>query len=140
MSRRGCVLALVAVAAGAADAASPPSAERGRRLFVGEATLSARIVGQDFVLPAQANRCINCHGPAAATAGASATAAPPLSATTLAQPRRRRGGPPSRYDTATLCTLLRSGVDPAHVMIDRTMPRYEITDDECRSLWLHLNR
>ena len=51
---------------------------------------------------------------------------------------RRRGGPPSRYDAAGLCTLLRSGVDPAHVIILRTMPRYDINDADCQSLWLHL--
>jgi hypothetical protein len=126
----------VTAQAGAEDAA------RGRQLFVGEAPLAARIVGQDFALPTQASRCINCHGPTAAPPGASGAvalpAAPVLSAATLGDAVRRRGGPPSRYDAAALCVLLRSGVDPAHVMIQRTMPRYDISDADCRALWRHL--
>jgi hypothetical protein len=137
---RTSVLALAALGAATATLADEAGAARGRALFLGEAALPARIHGQDFALPAQASRCVNCHGPAAAPAGASAAAAPVLSAATLAQPLRRRGGPPSRYDAAALCTLLRSGVDPAYVIIQRTMPRYQITDDDCRSLWLHLSR
>jgi mono/diheme cytochrome c family protein len=139
-------LGLVALFAGAAHADDAASAARGRQLFVGEAPLAARIVGQDFALAPEAGRCINCHGATAGPAGPRASAAgspadlaaPVLSAATLTATVRRRGGPPSRYDAAALCTLLRTGVDPAHVMILRTMPRYEINDADCRSLWLHL--
>jgi hypothetical protein len=126
---------LLGSAAGAADTA------RGRALFDGTAALPARVHGQDFALPAQASRCVNCHVvPAAPSAAASAVAvaAPPLTAAALATPTRRRGGPLPRYDAASLCTLLRNGVDPAHVMIQRTMPRYEISDADCQALWLHL--
>ncbi len=129
-------LAPLAFAGGAADAA------RGRQLFDGGVALPARIVGQDFALPAQASRCVNCHDPARAGAASSPAGAqrigPALTAATLTDTVRRRGGPPSRYDAASLCTLLRSGVDPAHVIILRTMPRYEITDADCRALWQHL--
>jgi hypothetical protein len=118
------------------------SATRGRQLFEGEFALPARIVGQDFALPAQASRCINCHGASRGNAASSSAATqqvgPALTPSALTDAVRRRGGPPSRYDAASLCTLLRSGVDPAHVIILRTMPRYEITDADCRSLWLHL--
>jgi mono/diheme cytochrome c family protein len=127
---------------GVISSAGAEDAMRGQQLFVGEAPLAARIVGQDFALPTQASRCVNCHGATAATPGASGAAtqpaAPALSAATLGDAVRRRGGPPSRYDAAALCVLLRSGVDPAHVMIQRTMPRYEISDADCRALWRHL--
>jgi hypothetical protein len=124
-----------------AGAASGADASRGGALFDGGAALPARVHGQDFALPSQASRCVNCHvAPAVPAAAASAVAvgAPPLTAATLTTPLRRRGGPPSRYDAASLCRLLRSGVDPAHVMIQRTMPRYEISDADCQALWLHL--
>lgn len=114
---------------------------RGRKLFLGEMPLTARITGQDFALPAQASRCINCHAtraPSASASGATGPSGPLLDAASLSQPQRRRGGPPSRYDADTLCTLLRRGVDPAYVMIQRTMPRYEISDADCRALWQHL--
>ena len=139
LRRLAWVLLALATSASADDGAS---ALRGERLFGGEAALPARIIGQDFALPAQASRCVNCHGPARGNAPSSPPSAPgiapALTRATLADPLRRRGGPPSRYDAASLCTLLRSGVDPAHVMISRTMPRYEITDADCRSLWQHL--
>lgn len=134
------LLAGMALAGGAASAADEASAARGRELFLGQAPIAARIVGQDFALPAQASRCVNCHGAGAVAVAVNASppAAPLLSAATLEQAVRRRGGPPSKYDAQALCTLLRSGVDPAYVMILRSMPRYEIDDADCRSLWLHL--
>jgi hypothetical protein len=50
----------------------------------------------------------------------------------------RRGGPPSRYDAHALCTLLQTGVDPSHVMVARTMPRFEIDNLQCEALWQYL--
>jgi hypothetical protein len=141
MTGRTLVAAAVLLSS-AAVAADDANATRGRQLFLGDAPLSARILGQDFALPVQASRCANCHATVAVTAASAATAqqaAPALSAATLTEALRRRGGPPSRYDAATLCALLRTGVDPAYVMIARTMPRYEISDADCRSLWLHLS-
>jgi hypothetical protein len=140
-ARRG-LLWWVICAATFVQADDAVNALRGQRLFQGDAPLAARIFGQDFDLPREASRCVNCHQPTG-TAASSAIAitqpfGPPLSAALLTQPERRRGGPPSRYDAASLCTLLRSGVDPAHVIILRSMPRYEISDADCRSLWLHL--
>ena len=138
MTMRWRLLALLVLA----TTALADSATRGRQLFEGEFALPARIAGQDFALPAQASRCVNCHGAARGDAASSAAGAqrigPALTPGALTDAVRRRGGPPSRYDAASLCTLLRSGVDPAYVIILRTMPRYEITDADCRSLWLHL--
>jgi mono/diheme cytochrome c family protein len=138
MTARWSLLALLVLA----TMAWADSAARGRQLFDGEVALPARIAGQDFALPAQPSRCINCHGPARGDAASQAAGAqrigPTLTAGTLTDAVRRRGGPPSRYEAASLCALLRTGVDPAHVIILRTMPRYEIADADCRSLWLHL--
>jgi mono/diheme cytochrome c family protein len=138
MTARWSSLALLVLAA----TAQADSAARGRQLFEGDLALPARIAGQDFALPAQASRCVNCHGPARGDAASPAAGVqrigPVLTAGTLTDAVRRRGGPPSRYDAASLCVLLRTGVDPAHVIIPRTMPRYDITETDCRSLWLHL--
>jgi hypothetical protein len=139
MTRFGIVLAALLLATTEDTIAADVT--RGRALFDGSAALAARVHGQDFALPAQASRCVNCHlVPAVPAFAASAPAdgAPPLTAESLSTLSRRRGGPPSRYDATSLCTLLRSGVDPAHVMIQRTMPRYEISDTDCQALWLHL--
>lgn len=56
----------------------------------------------------------------------------------LAQPRSRRGGPPSTYDAGALCTLLRAGTDPAHVVVPTVMPRYSPSDADCGALWAYL--
>lgn len=141
VTTRWNLLALLALTtAGLADGGA--SATRGRLLFHGDLALPARIVGQDFALPAAASRCVNCHGTSlgntASSPAATQQVGPALTISALTDAVRRRGGPPSRYDAASLCTLLRSGVDPAHVIIQRTMPRYEITDADCRALWLHL--
>lgn len=123
----------------------------GRALFVGEQPLVATVAGTADLLPPDASRCANCHvaGEAAAAADAAgATAAaeseatrtfgPPLTAATLRTSTSRRGGPPSRYDVASFCRLLRTGVDPAYVLIDTAMPRYRVDDAGCAALWRHL--
>jgi hypothetical protein len=109
--------------------------DAGRAIFEGDQALDARIAGHESALPAQASRCVNCHG---APAGSEPVPLPLLAAATLAEPVARRGGPPSRYDARSLCTLLRSGVDPAHVMVQRAMPRFDIDDLQCEALWQYL--
>jgi hypothetical protein len=64
--------------------------------------------------------------------------APRLTHDLLLVRHARRGGPPSNYDRDGLCTLLRRGVDPAHVMISVEMPRYTIDDSDCHALWRYL--
>lgn len=113
--------------------------ERGRALYAGEVPLPGRILGHDLDLPVVASRCINCHGGDRDAAGKGDTYAPRLDRATLAEPRTRRGGPASRYDARALCTLLSTGVDPAHVVIPRTMPRYRPSDDDCAALWAYLS-
>ena len=115
--------------------------DAGAELFDGRRAVAARIGGHDDGLPAQATRCANCHltgAPPVAAASAPSNFGPVLSAATLTQARPRRGGPPSRYDAAALCRLLRDGTDPAWVLLPRAMPRYDITDEQCRALWAHL--
>lgn len=142
-----CVLITVAGAWAIQRVQQRAVVERGNRLFHGEAALAARIVGHTMRLPATVSRCMNCHETrsTAVSAAASAVAGgqagrygPALDHGMLAEPRARRGGPPSRYDAPALCTLLRSGVDPAQVMIPQTMPRYDIDSADCDALWGYL--
>jgi len=148
--RRRAAGALVvgALAAGAGLAwwwlqASP--AADGAALFDGRRPLIARIQGHDDRLPPAAARCSNCHAPSAvrqAAAGAGVATAnfgPVLDRASLTQPLPRRGGPPSRYDAAALCRVLRTGADPALITLPRTMPRYELSDADCAALWAHLS-
>lgn len=126
------------------------AADAGAGLYRGESPLPGRMVGFTSDLPTAVTRCANCHErPAvAAVNGGVATsltdAAPDrpafgaaLDRSSLSTPRSRRGGPASVYDVDSLCTLLRTGVDPAQVMIGQAMPRYDATPLQCEQLWAY---
>lgn len=110
---------------------------RGAALWRGEQPLVGRIAGHDRVLPPEAARCINCHSGVTPPRDA-IQAVPPLTARHLREAVARRGGPPSRFDEAGFCTLLRTGLDPAAVLLPRHMPRYAIADADCAALWQYL--
>jgi len=52
----------------------------------------------------------------------------------------RRGGPPVAYEQASFCRTLRTGVDPSHIVLPRTMPRFEADDTQCAALWDYLTQ
>jgi hypothetical protein len=78
---------------------------------------------------------VNCHDLAAS---GKASYGSKLTRAGLLQGAARRGGPPSRYGADSFCRLLRTGIDPAHVLIVRAMPRYEIDDAQCLAIWNYL--
>jgi hypothetical protein len=121
--------------AAAAQTPAESSAGRGEQLFVGQEPLKGAIVGHDDALPAYASKCVNCHDPAA---NEQASYGSKLTPAALLEAAARRGGPPSRYEARSFCRLLRTGIDPAHVLILRAMPRYEIDDAQCLALWNYL--
>ena len=117
---------------------------RGQQLYAGAAPLQGTITGHNMALPPGATRCVNCHalgtaGPAKA-GSAPSSFGPLLTRERLTQRIARRGGPPSAYDEANFCRLLRTGIDPAYVLIPRDMPRYDIAEADCRGLWHYLTR
>jgi hypothetical protein len=110
------------------------SIKRGEALYNGKESLQAQIRGHDDLLPPEAVRCANCHSPQTASR-LSGKPLPPLDAAFLLEPRQRRGGPPSSYDQSSFCKLLRTGTDPAYILIAREMPIYTLDDSQCASLW-----
>jgi hypothetical protein len=82
-------------------------------------------------------RCGNCHE-AVNNARLSRVAAPRIDRSLLLDLRQRRGGPPSRYNQAAFCKLLRTGIDPAYILVAREMPVYELDEAQCASLWMFL--
>lgn len=102
----------------------------------GDAALVGRLAGHAEPLPAIATRCVNCHALGTPPDGYAVA----LDRQALTASRSRRGGPPSAFDAARLCTLLRDGVDPAQVMIASVMPRYEASVEQCEQLWAYLTR
>ena len=134
------LLLAVATAVWVAHKATATEA-RGARLFDGREPLTATLSGHATPLPAQTARCSQCHaGPATSIAANSwpALPGPPLDSRHLRAPLARRGGPPVAYDLSTFCRTLREGIDPAHVMLPRAMPRFDIDDARCEALWIHL--
>lgn len=126
-------IAVVAAAAVGAWAAlgHAQAKSAGADLFQGRAVLQAQLRGQQEMLPASASACSNCHDTQRGIGS-------PLGPHALLQALPRRGGPPSRYDPASFCQLLRTGIDPASVMVDKAMPRYTLTDQQCALLWKHV--
>ncbi len=116
----------------------------GARIFAGQTPVIARIAGQDWRLPMQAAACTNCHTPVArgtlpaVGAAAAVSWGPLLSAASLTQRHARRGGPPSHFDEAAFCRLLRTGEDPVGVLLDQSMPRYDVDAAMCHQLWMYL--
>ena len=122
---------------GATSAGARPGG-RGRALFVGKVPLKGRVRGHQGELPPAVVVCRNCHAAGTQTPGPVSTPAPRIDRSLLLAAKPRRGGLPSSYDRASFCKLLRTGVDPAYVLVAREMPIFDIDDGQCDSLWRFL--
>ncbi|QAU34451.1 hypothetical protein [Janthinobacterium sp. 17J80-10] len=110
---------------------------QGKDIFTGKEAIPAMISGHQARLPPQVARCINCHVPDKSGV-AKKESAPSLSSAWLQQARTRRGGPAFAYERENFCKTLRSGVDPEYVVLNRAMPRFELSNEQCLALWLYL--
>jgi hypothetical protein len=128
------VLALAAATAVLAGSTTASDGKRGEAMFLGKEPLVGAIRGHRSNLPPEVVRCRNCHNRGEQKASPQASA-PPIGRSLLLNLQRRRGGPPSSYDAASFCKLLRTGVDPAYILISRVMPVYVVDDAQCESLW-----
>lgn len=108
----------------------------GEHLYYGGQPLPARI-GRDAI-DAKAARCASCHGAARTGAKEGVTVVSPLRSADLTDARPRRGGPASAYTAESFCNALRTGVDPAGIMLSQVMPRYEVSVSACTVLWEYL--
>ncbi len=109
----------------------------GAKLFAGAAPLNGRLYTQSEDLPDTLVACANCHAHGRSPAVPRSTA-PRLDKAFLTEPRHRRGGPRVAYDSLSFCAVVRSGIDPVHVVINVQMPRYRLTDEHCAALWRYL--
>jgi hypothetical protein len=137
LSLRSFVLVALAFSS-VASARTPASAARGRALFTGKQPLAGRVRDHRSQLPAAVVVCQSCHNGQPVPGSPAAAAAPRVDRALLLQALPRRGGPPSAYDRPAFCKLLRTGVDPAYVLVAREMPVFEIDDAQCESLWLYV--
>jgi hypothetical protein len=97
--------------------------------------IRAHLAHHQLDLPVSAVRCVNCHDRAGDRTEGRAQV---LSRQSLLVSQPRRGGPSTRFDQVSFCKLLATGVDPAWILINQTMPRYDLNDEQCRALWTYL--
>jgi len=107
------------------------STDLGYAIFSGQRALVAHLRDDNRMVPANAARCINCHG----HMDNAASFAPPLTRRHLLSDAERRGGPPSHYTLISFCRVLRAGVDPTGIVLKKAMPQYTLSDTECAALW-----
>lgn len=131
-----CLLAVVLPSSGQSRDSSVR--KQGESLFTGRRPLVGKIRGHQAPLPPEVVVCAHCHVQTVPDAGAAV--APIIDRALLLEQRSRRGGPPSAYDVSSFCRMVRTGVDPAHVIINRVMPVYELSDAACASLWEYLTK
>ena len=127
-------LALVAMTPLANAETACDANDLGCALFNGQHPMAAHLRDDDRPLPAGTTRCVNCH---VGTSKAPAFA-PPLTHDALLGATSRRGGPISHYDATTFCRAVKDGIDPASVLLRKSMPRYQIADAECMALWRYV--
>ena len=108
--------------------------DNGASIYSGQLVVPAYMVGHQSPIPPLASKCSNCHKPD----DKQIALAPKINAQELMGLKSRRGGPPTRFDAVSLCKLLREGIDPASVVINTSMPRYQMSDQQCSALWSYL--
>ena len=121
----------------AADDAAGAAARRGERIFIGVETAKGRIEGHAELLPASASRCVNCHA-ASSAISAAGQFAPALDRSWLLDLHPRRGAPAFAYEAGAFCDVIRTGIDPQHMVMKSSMPRFALSDAQCAALWLYL--
>ncbi|OWJ63060.1 hypothetical protein BWU74_01310 [Paraburkholderia caledonica] len=113
-----------------ADLSCSPG-DMGCAIFTGQRAAVAHLRDDNQSLPEWTTRCVNCHTRTDPSPGF----APPLTRGYLLDARSRRGGPPSRYDPVAFCRAIKDGIDPASVVLRKSMPHFELSSAECAALW-----
>lgn len=112
--------------------------ELGEKIFLGQVPLNGKLAGHQDNLPGQVAKCVNCHAPTQNRRPGQYEYAPLLTPSWLLQPHVRRGGPAFAYDQRSFCQTIRTGMDPEYVILNRAMPRFELSAQQCQALWAFL--
>jgi hypothetical protein len=123
-----------------------PAYRAGERIYFGDVVLqfsAGNVVDQ---LPHGLSACVHCHSASKADRSGfparlrETKQAPTLTAASLLSEKSRRGGPPFAFDRDGFCATIRSGIDPQAIILRKTMPRFNATEEQCDSLWYFLTR
>ena len=107
----------------------------GESIYRGGKSIKARMAGSEDNLAPAATRCANCHGANGRGVAEAGVSGADIRGATLKNREPRRGGPPAAYTLESFRAALRSGHDPAGVVLARAMPRYEISGSDSAALW-----
>lgn len=129
---------VLAAALSASAFANDSLLKRGAQLYRGQPPLQARMAASEDDLAPAAARCVNCHGADARGITEGGIAGSDIRGAILSRRVARRGGPPVAYTRQSFRTALRSGHDPASVVLSRAMPRYTLSDRDADALWAFL--
>jgi len=127
-------VAVVAIAPLARAQTACDPADMGCAIFNGQHPMTAHLRDDERPLPSFATRCVNCH----VGTSTKPAFAPPLTHDALLGVASRRGGPLSHYDATSFCRAVKDGIDPAGVLLRKSMPHYRIADTECQALWQYV--
>lgn len=109
-------------------------ASKPRDYYSGPARMRARLQGFDALLEPSSVRCSNCHGVDGGGIPRGVIKGTNIRSASLGN-RRSASGAPWSYDAGSFCTAVRRGIDGSGRILEPGMPRYDITDEQCRSLW-----
>lgn len=107
---------------------------KARDYYSGPARMRAHLDGIDALLEPSSVRCSNCHGVDAGGIPLGVIKGTNIHSASLGN-RRSASGASWSYDGASFCTAVRKGIDGSGRILEPGMPRYDITDSQCRSLW-----
>ena len=111
--------------------------QQGERMFLRGEGLRAHVSGHTTILSPSQSACIHCHS-LNRPMSVEARGAPALHGRALTDAMPRRGGPAMAYDVNSFCTTLATGIDPAHIVLKKEMPIFEVDKSRCQALWQYL--
>lgn len=115
------------------------SEQLGKKIFEGNVPVKAKLRYSSFDLPSIASRCSNCHSVGPETIIEEIGSPPELGRNRLLTPQKRGSGPPVAYDEESFCIAVTQGRTPAHTLLSRTMPLFEMDKQSCKALWDYLS-
>lgn len=120
------------------SAISSETEQLGKKIFEGEVPVKAKLRHSSFELPSIASKCSNCHSVGPNTEIEEIASPPELGRNRLLTPLKRGSGPPVAYNEESFCIAITKGRTPAHTLLSREMPIFEIDEQTCKALWNYL--
>jgi ABC-type branched-subunit amino acid transport system substrate-binding protein len=125
-------------------AALDPAQIRGKRIYTegtSSGTLAAIVGEEEVILPASAAPCASCHGLDGLGREEGGLLPPDIRWSQLTKTYghvHENGREHPAFGRASLARLLRTGLDPGDNRLDRSMPRYQMSDGDMADLMSYI--